>query len=139
MPNIVSRAWSTVRRDWPPFALSALAIALGIGPGWRAASHLTLAEYDPTIAVLTATLVAPIWTADYTFHAVNDGRRREEREEQRRESAKRSILDGVVAELNNSDTWLEQVEEYLYHVRLRKLDRPMMLRHCGMRTCSRTR
>jgi hypothetical protein len=116
----------TIGRDWPPFLLSAFAIGLGIGPGWIALRHFRLAEYDPTIAVLTATLVALIWTADYTFHAVNDGRRREEREEQRRASARKSILDGVVAELNSSDMWLEQVDKYLYHVRVRKLERPMM-------------
>jgi hypothetical protein len=123
---VVKRILGTIRRDWPPFAVSAVALGLGIGPGWRFLWTLKPAEYDPTIAVLTATLVALIWTADYTFHAVNDGRRREEREEQRRVSAKKSILDGVVSELNSQDTWLEQVDRYLYHVRVRRLDRPMM-------------
>jgi hypothetical protein len=115
----------TVLRDWVPFALSALALILGVGPGWPFLWTFRLAEYDPTIAVLTATLVALIWTADYTFHAVQDSRDRESREAERRESARKSILGGLVAELDAQYTWLGQVSEQLYHVRI-SLDRPMM-------------
>lgn len=125
MPRILDDIQRTVS-DVVPFGLSVLALVLGIGPGWRFFWTLGLAEYDPTIAVLTATLVALIWTANYTFHAVQDERSREAREDERRQSARRSILSGVVAEFDPQDTWLEQVSTYLYHARVRKLDRPML-------------
>lgn len=54
-----------------PMWLSAIALALGIGPsGLRFLWTFKLAEYDPTIAVLTATLIALIWTANYAYLAV---------------------------------------------------------------------
>lgn len=116
----------TIRRDPAPFILSAAAIALGIGPGWPFLWTLHLAEYDPTNAVLTATLVALIWTADYTFHSVRDGRIRDEREDQRRQGAKKSIIVGVAAELEGQYVWLLSVNELLYRARMRRIDRPMM-------------
>ena len=117
---------NSVRRDPIPFVLSAAAIALGIGPGWPFMWSLRPAEYDPTNAVLTATLVALIWTADYTFHSVRDGRIRDEREDQRRKSAKKSIIVGVAAELEGQYVWLLSVNELLYRARMRRIDRPMM-------------
>jgi hypothetical protein len=116
----------TVQRDPVPFVLSAIALGLGVGPGWPFLWTFRLARYDPTIAVLTATLIALIWTADYTFHAVRDGRIREQRESDRRDSARKSILGGLVAELDAQYTWLGQLSEQLYLVRIPRLDRPMM-------------
>lgn len=113
-------------RDIVPFGFSVLALVMGIGPGWRFFWTHHFAEYDPTIAVLTATLIALIWTANYTFHAVQDGRSREIRDEERRLSARKSILSGVVAEFEAQDRWLEQVSLQLYHVRIKRLDRPML-------------
>jgi hypothetical protein len=129
MPSMsawMNKVWNVVRGDPYPVLLSAIALALGLGPGWRFFWTLQFAEYDPTIAVLTATLIALIWTANYTFHAVLDARNREAREDARRRSAKASILAGVVAELEAQYVWLGAVGEQLYHVRIRRLDRPMM-------------
>jgi hypothetical protein len=123
---LIRKVWETFRTDPFPIILSGAALGLGIGPGWPFLWTFRLAEYDPTIAVLSATLIALIWTADYTFHAVRDARLREQREDTRRQSAKRSILSGVVAELEGQNAWLEAVGERLYHVRIRRLDRPMI-------------
>lgn len=79
MPNLVEGLRNTIR-DVVPFGLSVIALILGIGPGWWFFLTLKPAEYDPTLAVLTATLIALIWTGNYTFHAVQDGRTRDQRD-----------------------------------------------------------
>lgn len=81
--------------------LSAIAVALGIGPGWSVFWSPKTVEYDPTIAVLTATLVALIWTAYYTYRVVKRSEFEFERSEGKRERARLALLVSVAAELGN--------------------------------------
>lgn len=105
--------------------LSFIALALGVGPGWPFLWTGRLREYDPTIAVLTATLIALIWTANYTYHAVLDARERDELESSRRQGARNSLLAGVASECETIDSALEVISERLYHARVLRVERPM--------------
>jgi hypothetical protein len=118
--------WTTIQADLIPILFSVIGLALGIGPGWSFLWTLKLSAYDPPLAVLTATLIALIWTADYAFHAVRDARRRDAREDNRREATKNAIMGGVFSELLAIYAWLRVVEEDLYHARIWHFDRPML-------------
>lgn len=59
------------RRDRTAAWASVLALLLAVAPGFTERYQKgRWGDYDPTIAVLTATLIALIWTAHYTFRAV---------------------------------------------------------------------
>jgi hypothetical protein len=89
------------RVDQTPAWASVLALLLAISPGVsERLGKGRWGEYDPTIAVLTATLIALIWTAHYTFRAVRHARQAEERADVRRVFERRSMAVGVIAELD---------------------------------------
>jgi hypothetical protein len=117
------------RRDKTPAWASILALLLAIAPGLRE-RYATgrWGEYDPTIAVLTATLIALIWTAHYTFRSVRHARQAEERENTRRWFAKRSMAAGVLAELEYMRQSLDLLRGRIYLREIHFLERPQ-LRH----------
>ncbi|HEX9130570.1 MAG TPA: hypothetical protein VF850_15500 [Gemmatimonadaceae bacterium] len=89
----MKKIWDAFLANPYPMWLSAIALALGIGPsGLRFLWTLKPAEYDPTIAVLTATLIALIWTANYAYLVV----KRSEFEFDR--TAERELISKVVDE-----------------------------------------
>ncbi len=95
-----------------PFLIACLLSALGaIFAVWLGVAALIFggkSEYDPTIAVLTATLIAVIWYTYYTREVLQHARVRDEQERQR---ARRSLASGLLAELE----WLENMLEQVYH------------------------
>jgi hypothetical protein len=92
------------RTDKTPAWASLVALFIAVAPGLsQRLDEGAWGEYDPTIAVLTATLIALIWTAHYTFRAVRHARQAEERAELRRRLTRASIAAAVSAELD----WLQ--------------------------------
>lgn len=115
------------RTDRAPMLLSVFAFLLGVGQGWSVLWTGRFVAYDPSTGVLTATLIALIWTAYYTNYAVRDAIYRTAQEQTRRKEARVAILAGVAAELENIDTWAEAVSESLYHVRIARIERIMLV------------
>lgn len=117
------------RRDRTAALASLLALLLAVAPGVaQRIEKGTWGEYDPTIAVLTATLIALIWTAHYTFRAVRHARQAEERENVRRRLARQSMALGVMAELDYLGPSLALMHRRVVVHGIEFLERPL-LRH----------
>jgi hypothetical protein len=128
-PN-VGAGWGITepfRKDRTPAWASVFALILALVPGmvdryqtghWDA--------YDPTIAVLTATLIALIWTAHYTFRSVQHARQAEERENTRRRLARISMAVAVMAELDYLEPSLALMHGRIAVSEVRFLERPQL-------------
>jgi hypothetical protein len=79
---------------WITLAIAAVSIPLLV---WRLSHGFTAGDFGTV--VLTATLIALVWTAHYTFRAVRHARQVEERESIQRRLARQSMAMGVIAEL----------------------------------------
>jgi hypothetical protein len=117
------------RTDKTPAWASVLALLLALAPGGVHRIHSgRWDDYDPTVAVLTATLIALIWTAHYTFRSVRHARQAEERENVRRVFARQSMVVGVMAELDYLKPLLALLGARIAVRGVRFLERPQ-LRH----------
>jgi hypothetical protein len=125
----VRGATEPFRVDKTPAWASVIALSLALGPGaidryqsgrWD--------SYDPTVAVLTATLIALIWTAHYTFRSVKHARQVEQREKARRLLAKNSMAVAVIEELDYLKPSLALMHGRIAVSGVRFLERPQ-LRH----------
>jgi hypothetical protein len=115
------------RTDKTPAWASILALLVAVAPGLAERyEHGRWGGYDPTIAVLTATLIALIWTAHYTFRAVRHARQAEERAETRRQLARMSIAAAVSAELEWLELSLDIVSGRIETKGVRFLERPQL-------------
>ena len=113
----MTKIWEAFRTNPYPMWLSALALSLGIGPsGARFLGTLKLAGYDPTVAVLTATLIALIWAANYAYLAVKRSEFEFERTEAARAHARLAILGSISAELGHIKNALDVVATPSYAV-----------------------
>lgn len=95
------------KRRWIPCLFTAVALLLVLWPGIDALVSGGKSDYDPTAAVLTATLIAIIWYTYYTFEILQHARTRDAEERRR---ARESLASGVLAELR----WLEEALEQVY-------------------------
>ena len=115
------------REEKTPMWASLFALLLAVWPGfveWR--QRGTWGEYDPTIAVLTATLIALVWTAHYTFRAVRHAKQAEERAEARRRHKRMAIAAAVETELYYLHLSLEVVRVRIETRSVRVLERPQL-------------
>lgn len=109
MLRFVKKLWQMFRADFFPKVLSVIALALGIGPGWLVFWRPVQVEYDPTIAVLTATLIALIWTAYYTYGVVQRSEFEFGNREDARARARFALLASISAELEHVKNALDVV------------------------------
>jgi hypothetical protein len=115
------------RKDRTAAWASLLALSLAVAPGIsQRIERGTWGSYDPTISVLTATLIALIWTAHFTFRAVKHARNAEERDNFRRLSARQSTIAGVMAELDYLQLALEIMHERIAVKKVQFLERPQL-------------
>jgi uncharacterized membrane protein (DUF106 family) len=70
--------------------------------------HGRLPAYDPEIAVLTATLIALIWTAYHTFQLVHQARLQATQDRRRRTETAKALRSAIVAELEEFQLELER-------------------------------
>lgn len=122
LKGLVTLFWT----DRAPMLLSVFALVLGIGQGWSVIWTHHIVPYDPATAVLTATLVALIWTAYYANYSIRDARVRAIEEAARRADARVAVLAGVASELENVDSWAEAASSSLYHVRIPRIQHIML-------------
>lgn len=108
---------------WITLAIAAVSIPLLI---WRLSHGFTAGDFGTV--VLTATLIALIWTAHYTFRAVRHARQVEERENARRGFSRQSMAVGVMAELDYLNLSLALMRSRIAVRGVRFLERPQ-LRH----------
>jgi hypothetical protein len=130
-PNI-GAGWGITepfRKDRTPAWASVFALLLAIVPGvidrYRT-GHWD--SYDPTIAVLTATLIALIWTAHYTYRGVRYATQAREQADLRRRLTRMSIAAAVISELDWLGISLQLIAMRIETKGVRFLDRPQ-LRH----------
>lgn len=117
-------------RRYPlPAWVSVGAIGLGIGPGWRFLWTSQLQTYEPATAVLTATLIALVWTAHFTFQAVKLSSEKEQRERVRRDRECAFLLEALAEELAHLDSRLAMIEGSPRMARFKFLRYPQ-LREC---------
>ena len=79
-------------------ASTGFAVILALLPALTVATGASV-EYDPTIAVLTATLIALIWTAYHTFQGVQHSRAAAIRADATRDAEAASLMASVSSEL----------------------------------------
>ena len=82
--------------------------------------------YDPTVAVLTATLVALIWTAYHTFQGVQHARLVLENEENKRARDARFFLEALAEEMDHLDRSLSIIEKMPSLARFDYLSHPIL-------------
>ena len=89
--------------------------------------HHRLPEYDPGLAVLTATLIAIIWTAYHTFQGVQHARTLLEREDAQRERDARFYLEALAEEITQISAALKMVEKSPSLARFDYLSHPILV------------
>ncbi len=114
-----------------PFLFTAIALLLAIWPRINALINGGRSDYDPTIAVLTATLIAIIWYTYYTFETLQHARTRDAEERQR---GRESLASGVLAELRWLEESLEQVYMYGPFLNQDNLGHPLLLQAISQST-----
>ncbi len=91
---------------------------------WRVFHGFTASDFGTV--VLTATLIALIWTAHYTFRSVRHARQVEEHEDTRRRLARMSMAVAVMAEIDYLQPSLALMHARIAVNQVRFLDRPQL-------------
>lgn len=109
--------------SWITLGILAVGLPLLV---WRLFHGFTASDFGTV--VLTATLIALIWTAHYTFRSVRHARQVEERENTRRRLARMSMAVGVMEELDYLKPSLALMHSRITVRGIHFLERPQ-LRH----------
>lgn len=125
----VRRAWwnttEPFRVDRTPAWITLGILLVGVPLlAWRLFNGFSAADFG--IVVLTATLIAILWTAHYTFRTVRHARQAEERAERRRSLTRMSMAAAVSAELQWLQPSLSLLRARIHTRQVRFLERPRL-------------
>lgn len=86
------------------WAASVASIALAVAPGLFAWSTGSKPRYDPTLAVLTATVIALVWYTCFTYESVEHQRITDRAAKYQIQVAFNSLAAGILDQLNKLPT-----------------------------------